>query len=242
MVVLPLSARTPAQLTTAAQRLAAALRAPDAPPLADVAHTLATGRATLATRAYVTATTHEEAATALETLASTHKEPTTRETPATTHKEPTARETAAPSRAPAGTRSALGEAWKAGQDVTWPAGGRRVHLPTYPFAGDDHGALTLGAPQTTEEQPPDDREAAVTELFMTTLALSDRADLGKTYFTAGGDSLTAVFLVTELRDRFGLDAPIELFLGEQPLDRLIAQVLRGPDDDLLGDLLDELER
>jgi hypothetical protein len=39
----------------------------------------------------------------------------------------------------------LGEAWRNGEDVRWPAPTedvRRVSLPTYPFAGDSHGALT----------------------------------------------------------------------------------------------------
>ncbi|SEH00069.1 Phosphopantetheine attachment site [Nonomuraea solani] len=214
--VLPLSARTENQLATAAERLAAALRAPGAPPLADVAHTLTHGRAAMNVRAYVLATTHEEAATALETLASR----------------------------PSGG-SALGEAWVAGQDVVWPAtAGRRVRLPGHPFAGPAHGALTLTtAPQTVEEPAGDDDLAtAVTELFLTTLALESSDDLTKTYFAVGGDSLTAVFLVSELRDRFGKDLPIELFLGELTLEQLIARALGDEEDDLLGDLLDELER
>ncbi|MEV0231422.1 beta-ketoacyl synthase N-terminal-like domain-containing protein [Nonomuraea sp. NPDC050786] len=218
-VVLPLSARTQAQLSTAARRLAAALREPGAPSLADVAHTLAHGRAALDARAYVVAATHDEAATALETLAAT----------------------------PAGTSTAakdpLGESWVAGQDVDWPSGGRRVHLPTYPFAGDSHGALTLSPqPAATSEPQPEDRATAVTELFMTTLALSAPSDLDRTYFAVGGDSLTAVFLVSELRDRFGLDIPIETFLREHPLNEIIARALNPEDDDPLGDLLDELEQ
>ncbi|MFC4008664.1 beta-ketoacyl synthase N-terminal-like domain-containing protein [Nonomuraea purpurea] len=209
-VVLPLSARTREQLVTAAGRLAAALREPGAPTLADVAHTLAHGRAALDVRAYVVASTHEEAATALDTLTC--------------------------------GSSPLGEAWTAGQEVAWPTG-RRVHLPTYPFAGPRHGALTLTArPAAQEQPPPGDTAEAVTELFMTTLGLPDRAELTKTYFTVGGDSLTAVFLVGELRDRFTLDVPIELFLNELPMNELIARILREDDDDPLGDLLDELER
>ncbi|MEV4112478.1 beta-ketoacyl synthase N-terminal-like domain-containing protein [Nonomuraea sp. NPDC049695] len=221
-VVLPLSARTQAQLSTAAQRLAAALREPGAPPLADVAHTLAHGRAAFDARAYVVAATHEEAAAALEAL------------------------TSAPTGTSAPVKDPLGEAWVAGREVGWPSAGRRVHLPTYPFAGDSHGALTL-SPQPTapEPQPEDraeDRATAVSELFMTTLALSAPSDLDRTYFAVGGDSLTAVFLVSELRDRFGLDLPIETFLREHTLNEIIARALNPEDDDPLGDLLDELEQ
>jgi acyl transferase domain-containing protein/acyl carrier protein len=228
-VVVPLSARTPDRLATAAGRLAAVLRAPGAPPLADVAHTLATGRTPFDVRAYVVATTHREAAAALDALASAPLDP------------------------PAAGGSPLGADWVAGRDVAWPEGGRRAHLPTYAFAGESHGALSLGTltgpdhdapdPAGEAEERRDDPATAVTELFMTTLGLSDPADLARTYFSVGGDSLTAVFLVSELRDRFALDVPIELFLGELPLDQLIARALSaGDDDDLLGDLLDELER
>ncbi|MFC5832155.1 beta-ketoacyl synthase N-terminal-like domain-containing protein [Nonomuraea insulae] len=213
-VVLPLSARTEDQLATAARRLATALRAPGARPLADVAHTLAHGRAALDARAYVVATTREQAATALDALNWGRDDP-------------------------------LGEAWAAGQDVVWP-GGRRVRLPTYPFAGPHHGALTLGvAPAPPQEDREDDRPgtaSAVTELFMTTLALTSPDDLARTYFAVGGDSLTAVFLVSELRDRFALEVPIELFLTELPLRDLVERAVRGEEDDLLGDLLDELEQ
>ncbi|MEO3884633.1 beta-ketoacyl synthase N-terminal-like domain-containing protein [Nonomuraea sp. B5E05] len=216
-LVLPLSARTPAQLATAAGRLAEALRAPGAPSPADVAHTLATGRAALDARAYVVATTLDEAAAALEALA-------------------------ARGEATGGGGSALGDAWVRGGNVAWPqAGGRRVHLPAYPFAGEHHGALTVGAPPPPEPEQPQDMRTAVTELFLTTLDLPGREDLTRTYFAVGGDSLTAVFLVGELRDRFGLEAPIELFLEELPLEELISRVLSDPDDDPLGALLDELE-
>jgi acyl transferase domain-containing protein len=212
-VVLPLSARTEEQLATAARRLAAALREPDAPALADVAYTLAHGRAALDARAYVIATGHEQAAAALEARRWDRGDP-------------------------------LGDAWLAGEEVAWPAG-RRVHLPTYPFAGDRHGALTLRPrpqPEQDTRAPQEDVTAAVTELFMTTLALSGPGDLSRTYFAVGGDSLTAVFLASELRDRFGLEVPIELFLTELPLSEIIGRAVNGEEDDLLGDLLDEFER
>ncbi|TDD06257.1 hypothetical protein E1294_49060 [Nonomuraea diastatica] len=244
--MLPLSARTPAQLATAARRLAEALRAPGAPSPADVAHTLATGRASLDARAYVVATTRDEAAAALEALATRGKAPAGggAETGpvGVVNGGPISREMVN-GEATGGRGSAPADAWVRGEDVAWPqTGGRRVHLPTYPFAGEHHGALTVGAPPPPAPGPPRDTAAAVTELFLTTLDLPGREDLTRTYFAAGGDSLTAVFLAGELRDRFGLEAPIELFLEELPLEELISRVLSDPDDDPLGDLLDELER
>ncbi|TLF56628.1 hypothetical protein FE391_39080, partial [Nonomuraea sp. KC401] len=233
-LVLPLSARTPAQLAAAAGRLARALRAPGAPSLADVACTLATGRAALDARAYVSATTRAEAAAALDALAARGE---------AARGEAAGGEIAAGEMAGgemAGGRSVPGDAWVRGEDVVWPrTGGRRAHLPTYPFAGEHHGALTVGAPPPPRPEQPQDTRAAVTDLFLTTLDLTGTGDLGRTYFAVGGDSLTAVFLVGELRDRFGLEAPIELFLEELPLEELISRVLSEPDDDPLGDLLDE---
>nr|SBO94926.1 Malonyl CoA-acyl carrier protein transacylase [Nonomuraea gerenzanensis] len=230
-VVLPLSAWTGAQLATAARRLAAALREPDAPRLADVAHTLAHGRAALEARAYVTATTREQAATALESLA--------------TGLDASRDDHRSTSTAQAASRTtAIGAAWAAGHEVTWPeTGGHRTHLPTYPFAGHHHGALTLTPPPTSHQPPArqPDTETAVTALFRTTLALTGEQDLDRTYFAAGGDSLTAVFLVSELRDRFALDVPIDLFLTEHPLRELISRAVHGEEEDLLADLLDELE-
>ncbi|TDE55759.1 hypothetical protein E1295_13200 [Nonomuraea mesophila] len=234
-LVLPLSARTPAQLATAAGRLAQALRAPGAPSPADVACTLATGRAALDARAYVTATTRAEAAAALDALAARGE--------AAAGGAAAGEAAVTGGSAAGGLRSVLGEAWLRGEDVVWPrTGGRRAHLPTYPFAGEHHGALTVGAPPPPRppEQPQDTR-TAVTGLFLTTLDLTGTQDLSRTYFAVGGDSLTAVFLVGELRDRFGLEAPIELFLEELPLEELISRVLAKPDDDPLGDLLDEFD-
>jgi acyl transferase domain-containing protein/acyl carrier protein len=227
-VLLPISARTDAQLATAARRLAAALRAPDAPALPDVACTLRTGRAALAVRACVVAASAETAATALESIAAG----------------------GARIGAPAATAAlrTLAERWVRGDDVDWPTGhGRRVHLPTYPFAGDNYGELSLPprgphAPVTaTAAETGDEMIAAdVTKTFMTALELSDEGELDRAYFAAGGDSLTAVHLVGELRDKFGLDVPIKLFLEELPVRDIIAAVLAPPEDTLLESLLDEV--
>ena len=64
--LLPISARTPAALDAAAARLAEALRGPDAPPLADAAHTLQVGRVPFVHRRAVVAAALADAADALE--------------------------------------------------------------------------------------------------------------------------------------------------------------------------------
>lgn len=220
--ILPVSARTPAQLAVLAGRLAAALRSPDAPALADVGHTLRTARAGLPVRAAAVASDAGSAAAALDAIAAGR-------TPDPA--DPTA------------------AAWVRGDEVDWPAaapGARRTHLPGYPFAGEHRGALALpvpGEPAPLRPAPPTDTRAAVLELLSATLGLSGPDDLDETYFAAGGDSLTAVLLVGRLHDEHGLDVPVELFLEQLTIrelaDRIVAPA--GAGDDLLDSLLDEIE-
>ncbi|MGN9760590.1 beta-ketoacyl synthase N-terminal-like domain-containing protein [Streptomyces sp. SD31] len=232
-LLLPLSARTEPQLAAAAERLASVLRAPDAPSLAAVAHTLRTGRVAMAVRAYVVASDAAEAAEKLTALAR--------------------------GRVPHGTPDPLGEAWVRGDEVTWPAPGRnvrRVPLPTYPFAGESYGALTLlrsaaqdprveAAPGATAPAPQDELEDKVTELVIEALDLNSAADLAQTYFEAGGDSLTAVHLAGRLRDELGIDVPIQLFLEPITLKDMaisICEMKRNGDaDGALDALLAEFE-
>ncbi|MFJ8534712.1 beta-ketoacyl synthase N-terminal-like domain-containing protein [Streptomyces sp. NPDC093591] len=233
-LLLPLSARTEPQLSAAAERLAAVLRAPGAPSLADVAHTLRTGRVALAVRAYVVASDAAEAAEKLTALAR--------------------------GRAPHGTPDPLGEAWVRGEEVTWPVSGgnvRKVHLPTYPFAGESHGALTLrkSTAQGTEEAPEEapeettpeggELEATVAALVIEALDLNSAADLAQTYFEAGGDSLTAVHLAGRLRDELGIDVPIQLFLEPITLKDMTSSICEmkrnGDADGALDALLAEFE-
>jgi acyl transferase domain-containing protein len=236
--LLPVSARTEAQVGTAAARLAALLESPDAPALADVALTLQTGRAQLPARGYVLARTAAEAVHALRALA------------------------AAPTRSQ-GSNGApedlqrLANAWAGGASVTWPApvpGARRAHVPTYPFAGERFRALSL-APTAAEAPRPQDEptagapetgtEEAVTRLFMESMGLAGEADLDLTYFGAGGDSLGAIHLLDRLEEEHGLEVPLELFLGKLTLRELIQAVLAPADgrggESLLDSLLDEME-
>ncbi|MFI6107830.1 beta-ketoacyl synthase N-terminal-like domain-containing protein [Streptomyces sp. NPDC051310] len=238
-VVLPLSARTEEQLRALCGALADVLRAPDAPSPAAVAHTLWTGRTPLPVRTYVVAAGAAEAA---EKLAAGVRDP-----------------------------HPLGEAWLAGEEAVpppAPRGVRRVNLPGYPFAGERHGALSLvpeaapaAAPAsgTAREAGPEAGPqggaeagteagvaAGVAAVLREALGL-DAADgagggLDRTYFEAGGDSLTAVHLVGRMRDEFGVDVPIDLFLEQLTLGAMVERIvaLRAGDGEL-GALLDAFE-
>ncbi|MDQ3790699.1 MAG: amino acid adenylation protein, partial [Actinomycetota bacterium] len=111
-VVLPLSARDETALRAAAARLRDHL-ATRRPALADVAHTLATGRRAFHCRAAVVATTVDEAVAALDAL-----------TPGTVTGT-------GPARADA-------ELWVTGTDRLPATRGRRIPLPTYPFQRERH--------------------------------------------------------------------------------------------------------
>jgi acyl transferase domain-containing protein/acyl carrier protein len=230
--LLPLSARTEPQLRAAARRLAAALRSQDAPALVDVAHTLRTGRTPLPVRDCVLARTADEAARALDALAG-----------------------GGPRAAGEAGPAAAGADWARGADVRWPEsapGARRVHLPTYPFAGESYGALTLDARRDRAAGPPDGgnggparlTEAAVIELVSGSLGRPEALDVHESYIALGGDSLAAIHLADRLRDRFGVDVPIELFLEPLPLAELVSRITTdgdGAGPSLLADLLDEVE-
>lgn len=238
-VVLPLSARTEEQLRALCGALADVLRAPGAPSPAAVAHTLWTGRTPLPVRTYVVAAGAAEAA---EKLAAGVRDP-----------------------------HPLGEAWLAGEEAVpppAPRGVRRVNLPGYPFAGERHGALSLvteaapaAAPgpetarETAREAGTEGGAEAGTEAGVAAgvaavlrealgLDAADGADggLDRTYFEAGGDSLTAVHLVGRMRDEFGVDVPIDLFLEQLTLGAMVERIvaLRAGDGELDA-LLDAFE-
>ncbi|MEV0786648.1 beta-ketoacyl synthase N-terminal-like domain-containing protein [Streptomyces sp. NPDC050423] len=220
--VLLLSARTREDLDALAGRLAAALRAPDTPSLADAAYTLRVGRAPMAVRGYVRAGDRAEAAELLAGLGS------------------------GGAVSPGGP-DPLGEAWLAGESVPPADGGRRTALPSYPFAGTGHGAYRLfpvapGGEQPEQEGRSADLEQDIRALLAEALGLTDADDPEMTYFAAGGDSLTAVHLVGCLRDDFDLDVPITLFLEQLTLHEMARQIIAVRDgDDCLDALLAEFE-
>ncbi|WP_051820224.1 type I polyketide synthase [Streptomyces sp. NRRL S-920] len=236
--ILPLSARTETALTALAAKLATALRAPGAPSLADTAHTLRTARTPMDVRAYVLASDRAEAADSLTALAEGR--------PCTGQGEGPDAD---------GLRE-LGELWLKGDSVPWPRsrdGARRVSLPTYPFEGESFGALTLptataapGTEETTDPAgtgtSPDDLTPAVSAILAEALGLAENAPIAPetTYFSAGGDSLTAVHLVGRLRDDLGIDVPITLFLEELTLQELAVRIVEAKEPDAAEDSLDAL--
>ncbi|MEW1687147.1 beta-ketoacyl synthase N-terminal-like domain-containing protein [Streptomyces sp. NPDC091265] len=219
--VLLLSARTPEDLAAVAGRLARALRGAEAPSLADTAYTLFLGRAPMAVRGYVRAGSRAEAAELLAGPASGGA-------------------------VDAGGPDPLGEAWLAGEPVLWERGGRRAALPSYPFAGESHGAYRL-VPRAAGAEPERSGPSAGLEqdiraLLAEALGLADADDPEMTYFAAGGDSLTAVHLVGCLRDDFDLDVPITLFLEQLTLHEMARRIIAVRDgDDSLDALLAEFE-
>ncbi|MGN5637882.1 phosphopantetheine-binding protein, partial [Streptomyces sp. AC154] len=126
-------------------------------------------------------------------------------------------------------------------------GGRRTPLPSYPFAGESHGAYPLAPVGPAGEQaeaggPAADLEQQIRALIAEALGLADADDPEMTYFAAGGDSLTAVHLVGCLRDEYGLDVPITLFLEQLTLHEMARRIMAVRDgDDSLDALLAEFE-
>ncbi|WP_405773939.1 SDR family oxidoreductase [Streptomyces sp. NBC_01538] len=121
--VLTLSARTPAALAAAAERLRRHLAGQPDVCLADVAYTLQVSRTTFPYRMAVVATGTEDAVAALA-------DPTRRRTAGPVTGAP-------PADAPADAPAAV-DPWLDGADVDWPAlygtgERRRVPLPAYPF-------------------------------------------------------------------------------------------------------------
>jgi acyl transferase domain-containing protein len=205
------------------------LRAEPALALADVAYTLRVGRAALPVRGYIVAGTAAAAADALEVLAAG----------GLPNPDRTARAAAAPDGDGAALR-ALGERWAHGEDVAWPSpapGTRRVRLPTYPFGGDAYGSFSLAEPRARDPRP----SADVTELLSASLGLTGPADLDRTYFGAGGDSLTAVNLIGRIRDEFGIDVPVEIFFEDLTLSELADRITTADNGTLLESFLDEIE-
>ncbi|WP_308258573.1 SDR family NAD(P)-dependent oxidoreductase [Saccharothrix obliqua] len=119
--VVPVSARTATALRAQVDRLATHLKTADV-ALHDVATTLSSGRAHLAARAAFVA----------EDLADLVRQLENGATPGTT------------------ARHDLARRWESGEDVDWPTGGRRVPLPTYPFARD---RFWVGGPRLDPSDP-----------------------------------------------------------------------------------------
>lgn len=144
---------------------------------------------------------------------------------------------------------AVGEAWTYGARVRWSAVGtqrRRVSLPTHPWGGRDHGALTLVGERTkttpeaqsVPEGPAQETAGGVADVLKSVLRVP-ASQLGASFLELGGDSLKAVQVVGRLREELGLTLDMEKLLGYDNLLRLVED-LSGADD-AGASLLDALE-
>ncbi|MCX2729177.1 beta-ketoacyl synthase N-terminal-like domain-containing protein [Saccharopolyspora sp. NFXS83] len=123
-VLVPLSARTPQVLAEVVRNLLRVVLRPDHPSLADIAHTLRTGRASLRSRVVFEVSTVEELAARLRDF---------------TPEDP-----------PVPSPGTAAE-WTAGAEVDWAAAGaraRRVALPTYPFRRTRHWIEAAPEPES----------------------------------------------------------------------------------------------
>ncbi|MFC8246914.1 SDR family NAD(P)-dependent oxidoreductase [Streptomyces chartreusis] len=148
--VVALSARAGEQLMRRASDLAGALRERPGTRLADVAHTLAVGRRHLGERLALVVSSTAELVDALDAFAAGR-------TPSVPHFLGTARRAAVgASSLPVGSApETVAETWAHGTVDALAAvpGGRRIALPTYPFAGERHWIAPVGGPQAVRPDP-----------------------------------------------------------------------------------------
>ncbi|MFD0318988.1 SDR family NAD(P)-dependent oxidoreductase [Streptomyces flavalbus] len=154
-----LSARTPDRLTAAADRLARFLDAPgeSLPPLADIAHTLRTGREGFEHRAAFVVADHRSLREALTEYVRTG---TAHASGTLAPEAPRQRATDATALLAGGRLHDLAARWAGGEDFDWPrpnprsgSAPRVVPLPTYPFAGPVHWPDTVDAAPVPAARP-----------------------------------------------------------------------------------------
>ncbi|MFI6692101.1 SDR family NAD(P)-dependent oxidoreductase [Streptomyces sp. NPDC050433] len=167
-LAVPLSARTESALRKQAGRLAAHLRLRPDLELADVAHTLRTGRRAMAHRLAAVAATTAELADGLRAFAEGRR-------PGCPVHTGTVADGSDAGPARPGDEDDTARRWAAGSRTEWsvPDGARRVSLPTYPFEGRRHW---LG--DTDQPDPAAAPDGVRTLLYVastTPLPLPDRA-------------------------------------------------------------------
>ncbi len=133
---------------------------------------------------------------------------------------------------------AVGKLWCAGGEVDWAAFSReerrqRVPLPTYPF---ERREYLLGVePSVQRSAAPirkaspvgrDELEQAVAEVWREVLGVqSIRPD--DHFFDAGGSSLIALQLRTQVRERLGVMLPVHVLVENPRFTQLLAAVRRA---------------
>lgn len=228
-VRLVLSARSRKELDALSRSLADALETGDL-PLGDVAHTLRVGRTAFAERRVVTARPDQVVA-ALRLP----RPPLVR----------TARTTSAGPFTGSGEDAAV-EAWLGGAEVDWSrfAGdtGRRVALPTYPFARRRFWALDRidpvasvpSAPAPRAESTSDDVETSLLTVWRELFGV-DTVGLDDEFGALGGTSLLSVRMVLEIQRRHDVLVNIHRAGGSKATVRRLADLVRGTDAPEIAD-------
>ncbi|MFE0020209.1 type I polyketide synthase [Amycolatopsis sp. NPDC059021] len=140
-----------------------------------------------------------------------------------------AQRTEAPAREVLG---ALGELWVRGQPLAITsvcAGGRRIRLPAYPFAGPRWMAPEMGrkpvvAEETAPEAPaaaPSDPAELLTALWRELLGTTE-VGVDSDFFALGGDSLLITHLARRVHQALGVRVPLRAMLAGRTLGRQIA--------------------
>ncbi|MGZ8249208.1 MAG: SDR family NAD(P)-dependent oxidoreductase, partial [Methylomagnum sp.] len=163
VVVVPLSARNRERLDAYARKLRDFLAGMDGGALTDLAYTLQLGREPLAERLAIVAGSRAELLERLDAaLAGNDSVPGIHRgrvradsNVADLLGEGEAGRLFVRATAAAGDGDTLARLWAGGMDLDWsvlhPEGGRRLSLPTYPFAGERHWFTPAAAPQATAD-------------------------------------------------------------------------------------------
>ncbi|MBC3840216.1 hypothetical protein GXW82_08500 [Streptacidiphilus sp. 4-A2] len=246
--LLVLSARSPQALAAASERLAQHLLRHPELSLAEVAGTLQLGRHAFAHRRYLVCADHAAAVAALTAPAAAPApvDPALPQDPQALldllgAEQP---DQDLPEQERAALLGALGRLWQEGAQVDWErlytgARPRRVPLPTYPFERRPHlvrpepfvrdrpaqAAAVAGdlAPDAgaTAPEAVEDRLAV---LF--SKVLGDSEDQGdRDFFELGGDSLSAVQLLSLVEDEFGVSPPLEAVFDAPTVPEFAAVVV-----------------
>jgi len=230
--LLVLSARSPEALDSASRRLAEHLVRHPGLPLPEVACTLQLGRHAFAHRRYVVCADHAGAVAALTATAAAPAPALDRALPQ--HPDQLLDRLGGTADLPGQERAALldalGRLWQDGAPVDWArlytgARPRRVPLPTYPFerrtylVRPEPFVRDLPAEAPGERAPSADgtalesAEDRLAVLFDKVLGGSGEAGDGepddRDFFELGGDSLSAVQLLSLVEDEFGVSPPLE---------------------------------
>ena len=234
-MLLVLSARTPEALRAASRRLAQHLLRHPELPLSEVACTLQLGRHAFAHRRYVVCADHAGAVAALTAPAPAPVADRALPQQPDALLDLLGGTGDLPDQERAALLDALGRLWQDGAPVDWArlyaaARPRRVPLPTYPFERRTY--LVRPEPFVRDlpaEAPRDLAQAAdgtalesvedrLAVLFGKVLGGSGQVDSGQVdsgevdgrdFFELGGDSLSAVQLLSLVEDEFGVSPPLE---------------------------------